>query len=157
MVNKCILREYGQVAFEYAERNSEYGEIFNRAMSSYSAMHTNWILDALDKYDFSNMQHLCDIGEGQGHLLSRLLLKYSHISGSILDSETIIKNKELLWANKIGVGNRCQHIKGNMFHKVPFAVAYIMKLILHEQNVEECIIYLLMLTGLLLIMEEYSL
>ena len=81
-------------------------------MSSYSAMHTNWILDALDKYDFSNMQHLCDIGEGQGHLLSRLLLKYSHISGSILDSETIIKNKELLWANKIGVGNRCQYIKG---------------------------------------------
>ena len=29
--------------------------------------------------------------------------------------------------------------KGNMFHNIPFADAYIMKLILHDWNDEECI------------------
>jgi SAM-dependent MidA family methyltransferase len=54
-------------------------------MSSYSASQTAWVLDALDGYDFSKIHHLCDIGGGQGHLLSNLLLKYPHMKGTVFD------------------------------------------------------------------------
>ena len=135
----AFVREYGHGAFEYAERNPEYAEVFNQAMSSYSRIYTQWVLEAFDKYDFSNIQHLCDIGGGHGHMLSHILSKYSHMKGSVLELGSVISNKELLWASKMGVGDRCQYIDGDMFREVPSADAHIMKLILHDWNDDECI------------------
>ena len=37
---------------------------------------------------------MCDVGGGQGHLLSSLLVKYPHLKGSVLELDTVIKNKE---------------------------------------------------------------
>ncbi len=48
-------------------------------------------------------------------------------------------NRELLWAGKIGVDNRCQYISRDMFPSVPPADLYMMKMILHDWNDEECI------------------
>jgi hypothetical protein len=39
----AFVREYGHVAFGYAERNTEYAQAFNQAMSSYSRMYTQWV------------------------------------------------------------------------------------------------------------------
>ncbi|MBA2268022.1 MAG: hypothetical protein H0W19_06770 [Nitrosopumilus sp.] len=60
----AFVREYGHSAFEYAKRYPEYENIFNQAMSSYSRMQTNWIIESLEKYDFSKIQYVCDIGGG---------------------------------------------------------------------------------------------
>ncbi|HEX7208262.1 MAG TPA: methyltransferase [Nitrososphaeraceae archaeon] len=135
----AFIREYDHGAFEYAEINPEYAQVFNQAMSSYSRIYTQWVLEAFDKYDFSNIQHLCDIGGGHGHMLSHLLAKYPHMKGSVLELGSVIQNKELLWANKVNVADRCQYINGDMFREVPSADAYIMKLILHDWNDEECV------------------
>ncbi len=135
----AFVREYSHGAFEYAERNPEYAEVFNQAMSSYSRIYTQLVLEAFDKYDFSNIKHLCDIGGGHGHMLSHLLSKYHHMKGSVLEIGSVIRNKEMLWASKMGVGDRCQYIDGDMFRAVPSADAHIMKLILHDWNDEECI------------------
>ena len=67
------------------DKNSEYSKVFNDAMSSYSAMHTAIVLEALSGYDFSDISHICEIGGGQGHLLSHLLSKYNHLNGTILE------------------------------------------------------------------------
>jgi predicted transcriptional regulator len=135
----AFLREYGCMAFEYADKNQEYAEVFSQAMSSYSATQTTWVLDALSGYDFSKIHHLCDIGGGYGHLLSHVLLKYHHMTGSILELKSLIKNKELLWASKMRLDDRCSYIEGDMFREVPSADAYIMKMILHDWNDEECV------------------
>ena len=135
----AFLREYGTKAFEYADRNPEYAEVFSQAMSSYSATQTTWVLDALSGYDFSKVHHLCDIGGGYGHLLSHVLLKYHHMRGSILELKSLIKNKDLLWPSKMGVDDRCMYIEGDMFTEVPSADAYIMKMIIHDWNDDECI------------------
>jgi predicted transcriptional regulator len=135
----AFLREYGCKAFEYAEKNPEYAEEFSRAMTSYSAAQTTWVLDALSAYDFSKIHHLCDIGGGYGHLLSNLLLKCHHMKGSVLELKSQIMNKELLWSTKMGVDDRCMYIEGDMFREVPTADAFIMKMILHDWNDEECI------------------
>jgi len=115
----AFLREYGAKAFEYADKNPEYAEVFSQAMTSYSATQTTWVLDALSGYDFSKVHHLCDIGGGYGHLLSNLLLKYHHMGGSILELKSLIKNKELLWSSKMGVDDRCMYIEGDMFRVIP--------------------------------------
>ena len=42
-------------------------------------------------------------------------------------------------ANKMGVQNRCTYMVGNMFDGVPKADTYIMKMILHDWSVDECV------------------
>ena len=54
----AFVREFGCRIFEYRDRNPAYAEVFNQAMSSYSSAQTNWVLDALDKYDFSNTPYM---------------------------------------------------------------------------------------------------
>jgi hypothetical protein len=134
-----FMREFGLRIFDYAAQNTDYAKVFNQAMSSYSATHTKLVLEAFEDYDFSTIHHLCDIGGGQGHLLCNILLKYPHITGTVLELEDTIKNKESLWASKMGVENRCSYIAGDMFSSVPRADAYLMKMILHDWNDEECV------------------
>ena len=135
----AFLREYGKKLFEYTESTPPYREVFNQAMSSYSRIQTGWILEALEGYDFSKIQHICDVGGGQGHLLCSILVKYPQLKGIVLELENVINKKELLWANKMGVQDRCTYIAGNMFDNVPKADAYIMKMILHDWSDDECV------------------
>jgi len=140
----AFVREFGCKLFEYRDRNPAYAEVFNQAMSSYSSTQTKWVLDALDKYDFSNMHHICDIGGGTGHLLGNLLLKYPHVKGTVLELESVINKEESLLASKLGVSERCSYVSGDMFDnssnsQIPSADAYIMKMILHDWSDEECV------------------
>ena len=135
----AFLREYGKKLFEYTESIPPYREVFNQAMSSYSRIQTGWILEALEGYDFSKIQNICDVGGGQGHLLCSILVKYPQLKGIVLELENVINKKELLWANKMGVQDRCTYIAGNMFDNVPKADAYIMKMILHDWSDDECV------------------
>jgi len=138
-----FVREFGCKLFEYRDRNPDYAEVFNQAMSSYSSAQTNWVLEALDKYDFSNIHHICDIGGGTGHLLGNLLVKYPHMKGTVLELESVTSKKELLLAPKLAVSERCSYVAGNMFcsnnSQLPSADAYIMKMILHDWSDEECV------------------
>ena len=135
----AFISEYGSNLFEYADKNSEYSKVFNNAMSSYSAMHTAMVLEALNGYDFSNVSHICEIGGGQGHLLSHLQLRYNHLKGTILELESVVNNQDSSWPIKMGLQDRCRYIKGDMFEQVPSADLYIMKMILHDWNDDECI------------------
>ncbi len=98
-----FVREFGKRIFEYGADQPSYAEVFNQAMSSYSANQTRWVLEALDGYDFSGIRHLCDIGGGHGHLICSLLLSHSHLKGTVLEMEQVIQDKTLLWANKMGI------------------------------------------------------
>jgi len=135
----AFIREYGQKIFEYADRNPQYAEVFNQAMNSYSRIQTAFVSEALDGYDFSNIHHICDVGGGQGHLLCNLLQKYPHLKGSILELGSVTRNKDLLWASKMGLDERCTYVIGDMFNEVPPADAYIMKMILHDWSDDECV------------------
>lgn len=49
----------------------------------------------------------------------------------MLERPSVIANRALLWADKMGVGDRCTYVPGDMFQEVPPADAYIVKRILH--------------------------
>jgi O-methyltransferase domain/Dimerisation domain len=133
-----FIREFGQRIFDYAAEHPSYAEVFNLAMSSYSATQTRWVLEALDGYDFSKIHNLCDIGGGHGHLMCNLLLRYPHLRGTVLEMERVIQDKTLLWTNKMGIAaDRCTYISGDMFDNVPSSDAYFMKMILHDWDDKE--------------------
>ena len=132
-------REFGLTIWEYLAQNPSHAELFNEAMSSLSSMETALVLEALENYDFSRVSHLCDIGGGHGYALGNLLAKYPHLKGSVLELPSVIENKELLWAYKLGVGDRCTYVPGDMFGEIPRADAYMMKHVIHDWNDEECI------------------
>jgi hypothetical protein len=130
----AFVREFGQPAFVYAVQHPSYGAVFNEAMSSYSSTYSLLVLEALESYDFSALSHLCDVGGGHGHTLCSLLVKYPHLKGTVLELPSVIENPELLWANKMGVGDRCTYVPGDMFREVPPADAYMVKAVIHDWN-----------------------
>ena len=134
----AFVREFGQPVFDYAVHNPSYGAVVNEAMSSYSSIANTLVLEALEPYDFSGISHLCDVGGGHGYTLCSLLVKYPQLQGTVLDLPSVIAQKELLWADKMGVGDRCTYVPGDMFKAVPLADAYMMKYIMHDWNDEEC-------------------
>jgi hypothetical protein len=135
-----FIREFGQRIFDYAAGHPSYADVFNQAMSSYSATQTRWVLEALDGYDFSKIQHICDVGGGHGHLMCSILVKYPHLRGIVFEREQVIQDKTLLWADRMGVsGDRCSYLSGNMFNEVPRSEAYFMKMILHDWDDKECL------------------
>jgi hypothetical protein len=135
----AFVREFGCMAFDYAAKDSGYAEVFNEAMTSYSSAQTAAVLEALDEYDFSSVAQVCDVGGGYGHLLSSLLAKYPHLRGSVLDLAPVVTNREAHWAPRFGVADRCSYVAGDMFEALPAADVYIMKMILHDWNDDECV------------------
>jgi hypothetical protein len=135
----AFVREFGCMAFEYAAKDTTYGELFNAAMSSYSNVHTAWVLDALQEYDFSKVSQVCDIGGGHGHLLSAILAKHPHLRGTVLDLPQAAPDTDAWWAERRGVADRCTYVGGDMFAALPTADLYITKMILHDWNDDECV------------------
>jgi len=133
----AFVREFGQHNFDYAVQHPSYGAVFDEAMSSYSGMDNALVLEALEPYDFSGISHLCDVGGGHGLTLCSLLAKYPHLQGTVLERPSVIANKALLWADKMGVGDRCTYVPGDMFQEVPRADAYMVKRVIHDWNDEE--------------------
>ncbi len=133
-----FIREFGRPAFEHAAIDPAYGKAFDAGMSGHSRVQTAWVLDALSTYDFNRFSSLCDVGGGQGYLLCHFLERYPHLRGTVLERAGVIENQKELWAEKLGVGDRCQYIAGDMFVDGPPADAYFLKMILHDWNDEEC-------------------
>ena len=134
-----FVREFGRTAFEYATVEPSYGEAFDAGMSSQSRLQTEWTIEALRGCDFQSVKHLCDVGGGQGHLLCHLLVQYPHLIGSVLERSSVIEQGQAHWARSLEVHDRCHYVAGDMFTDVPAADAYIMKMILHDWNDDECL------------------
>jgi hypothetical protein len=132
-------REFGVMAFDYAQTHPGYGAVFNQAMSSFSTLTTQWALAALANEDFSAIRTLCDVGGGHGHLACGLLGAYPHLAATVLDLPEVIGETDQLWAPRLGLSDRCRYVGGDMFREVPPADAYTLKSILHDWSDEECI------------------
>jgi hypothetical protein len=134
-----FLREFARGAFEHTRHDADYAERFNDAMSNYSVVQSALVLEALHDLDFAGFRTLCDVAGGQGYLMCALLQAYPHTSGIVLDLPAVVNERDKLWASKLGLEDRCRYVGGDMFKEVPSADAYILKLILHDWNDDECV------------------
>src|SRR5262245_3960538 len=99
----AFVREFGRMAFKYAQENQDYAERFKQAMTSYSAVQSSLVLEALRGYDFSGIRTFCDVAGGYGHLMCALLLANPELRGIVLDLPEVIEDVHELWATKLGL------------------------------------------------------
>lgn len=132
-------REYGRAAFAHAAAEPSYARAFDAGMSSQSNLQTGSVLETLRRRDLASIRDVCDIGGGHGHLLGHLLAEYPHLRGTVLERPGVGDLGEVPWAGRLGVADRCRYVAGDMFAEVPAADAYLLKLILHDWNDEECV------------------
>jgi hypothetical protein len=132
-----VEKVYGESCFGYFEKDKEVGEVFNRAMTTFSRMMGP---TAVEAYDFSylNGKTLVDIGGGHGYLLTLILKKYPEIHGTIFDLEHVHTGAHERIA-EAGLGGRCGTVGGDFFSAVPASDAYIMKHIIHDWNDEKAL------------------
>jgi hypothetical protein len=134
-----FVREFGHPVFVHVVEDADYGAVFNAAMSSYAHSLTPMVLQALETHNFSTVTHVCDVGGGHGHLLCSLLTQYPALRGTVYDLASVIADTGRLWAHKMGIGERCVYVAGDMFQEVPTADAYLLKHILHDWSDTECV------------------
>lgn len=123
-------RVHGQEPFPYLfETNRELGEIFNRAMTSFSASVAPAIAEA---YDTSGAKLLVDVAGGHGLLLSAFLKANPELKGVLFDVPTVIEGAGALLDGE-GVAARVETAAGDFFQSVPAGGdLYMMKHIIHD-------------------------
>jgi SAM-dependent methyltransferase len=119
----------GMGAFEFLERNPEYGTVFINGMGNMSATETEPVAAA---YDFSRFGTVLDFCGGQGGLLAGILRRAPETRGILFDPR-VEGNGAAGFLAEQGVADRCTTTAGDMFGPVPEgADAYVLKHIVHD-------------------------
>ncbi len=107
----------------------ELGDIFNRAMTSFSHQTIPAILEA---YDFSEAGTVADIAGGYGHLLGAILKANPGVNGILFDIEEVIAGApEML--SSYAVADRTEVIAGDFNESIPVSAdVYLLKHIIHD-------------------------
>ena len=123
-------KTHGEPVFPYLfKTNTELGEIFNRAMTSYTHQTTAPLLEA---YDFSSANIIADIGGGLGHLLGAVLQANHYATGVLFDLPEVLGGApEML--KSCGVSDRVELVGGDFTEDIPVvADIYMLKHIIHD-------------------------
>ncbi len=121
---------HGEAVFPYLyNTNKELGDIFNRAMTSYSHQSIGPLLQA---YDFSGAGTIADIAGGYGHLLAAVLAANPAARGILFDLSAVLEGApEMLDA--YGVADRVELVAGDFCNEIPVkADIYMLKHIIHD-------------------------
>ena len=127
---------HGEPVFPYLfSTNIELGEIFNRAMTSYSHQSMGPVLQA---YGFSTAGRIADIAGGYGHLLATILAANPNAKGVLFDLPAVLDGAtEML--ERHGVTDRVQLVEGDFFASIPVrADIYMLKHIIHDWYEDKC-------------------
>jgi len=125
---------YGTDLFSWfqQEENSEEWELFNAAMTSFSAGTAAAVAKA---FDFSPFGKIVDIGGGHGLLLRQLLDAAPQATGVLFDLPGVIEGAE-----QEHLGDRVELVGGDFFEAVPAGGdAYVFKHVIHDWSDEQCV------------------
>lgn len=125
---------FGMPVFPYFSEHPKVAEVFDNAMTSFSAP----IAEAVAKtYDFSEADTIADIGGGHGYLLSKILQTAPDARGVLFDQPQVIEGAGNILKKK-GTAERVATVSGDFFAEIPVeADIYLMKFILHDWNDEQ--------------------
>ncbi|MBX7072470.1 MAG: methyltransferase [Pirellulales bacterium] len=127
---------YGEPVFDYLAKHPAAGANFDAAMTAIHGRETAAMIEA---YDFSGIDHLVDVGGGNGTLLSMVLARYPNLRGTLYDLPHVVdRNRDKL--REAGIADRCRAVGGDFFQNVPTgANAYLMRHIIHDWDDERSI------------------
>ena len=125
----AVEKTVGMPVFEYLARDTALSEVFNNAMTAFSAF---VVPAALEVYDFSGIDLLVDVAGGHGQLLMSILQKHPQMRGVLFDLDHVIAGA-VPRLEQAGLSDRCTTATGDFFKAVPEGGdAYLMKHIIHD-------------------------
>jgi hypothetical protein len=120
---------HGESLFEYFGSHPDAGAVFDGAMQSLTALFADAFAQA---YDFSQMQHVVDIGGGTGALLMALLRRFPNVRGTVFEVGAVV--------SRLQKADRLEGIAGNILTDAPpKADAYILSHVLHDWDDASCV------------------
>jgi hypothetical protein len=120
---------HGMGPFEYFRKNPEASAVFNSAMTSLSARSGTGIVE---RYDFSGLRKVVDVGGGHGLLLATILRANPTMRGVLFDLPDVVVGAGQVLEN-FGVRDRCEVIGGSFFGGLPpGGEAYVLRQIVHD-------------------------
>jgi hypothetical protein len=89
------------------------------------------------EYDWTGVEHVIDVGGGNGTLISQVLAAHPHVRGTVVDLPATAENaREALARN--GLADRCAVVPGSFFEPLPKdGDVYLLSKILHDWGDEE--------------------
>jgi hypothetical protein len=127
---------FGMPVFPYFAENPAVAEIFDNAMTSFSAPMAQAVAAV---YDFSQTGTIADIGGGHGLLLATVLKNAPQANGILFDQPQVVEGADKVLETE-GVAGRVRTVGGNFFEAVPVeADLYLMKFIIHDWNDEQSV------------------
>jgi hypothetical protein len=134
--NSAFEQVYRMPIFDYYAQNPESAKIFDQAMTSFSSVEIDAVVQS---YDFSAIQTLVDVAGGHGSLIAAVLKANLHLQGILLDVAPVIEGAQPLIEAE-GLASRCQLTAGDFFQQVPVGGdAYMLKHIIHDWDNERSI------------------
>ncbi len=125
----CFDKVMGKPIFEYFPSDPRESEMFNNAMTSFSAAVIPAVLEA---YDFSGIRLLVDVAGGHGQILFSVLKEYPQMRGILSDLPHVLEGARPR-LRELGLESRCRLETCDFFKSVPAGGdAYIMKHIIHD-------------------------
>jgi O-methyltransferase domain len=122
-------RVFGAPLFEFLGDHPEEGEVFARAMGDFNRAAT---LAAAERYEWSGLRRIVDVGGGTGTLLESVLARHPDAHGVLFDVPGVIDGAR--------VGDRCEAVAGDFFTAVPpGGDAYVLSWILHDWDDERAL------------------
>lgn len=117
--------------FQYLTEHPDEAAIFDRAMTSNTALSGRAVLAS---YDFSGIERIVDVGGGHGLLIATILRAYPTMRGILFDRPEVVQGAPpLLEAAR--VADRCDVRSGDFFEHVPEGGdAYLLRQIIHDWN-----------------------
>jgi O-methyltransferase/methyltransferase family protein len=119
----------GKSFFDYIGDAPEFGQVFNDAMTSLSALSIGPVVEA---YDFTPYSTIVDVAGGHGRLLAAILASAPDAQGVLYDLPEVIAGATPL-LREHGVAERVRLVEGSFFDGIPAGGdAYILKHIIHD-------------------------
>jgi hypothetical protein len=122
-------------AFDVIFSNEELAQVFNNAMTTFSALVIPAVLEA---YDFGDIGTLADVAGGHGFVLTAILKKYPKMKGILFDLDHVVEGARQR-INEMKLADRVELAPGDFFQSVPPADSYVMKHIIHDWDDEKAV------------------
>ncbi len=92
--------------------------------------------DVVAAFDWSALEHVVDVGGGDGSLLVAILRAHPRLSGTVVDLDGAVRAARESFA-AAGLGGRADAVTGSFFDPLPAgADAYVLSLVLHDWDDE---------------------
>jgi SAM-dependent methyltransferase len=119
----------GTGVWEYRAHHPEYAALFDAAMSNFSGVHVDAVLEA---YPFSAFRRVADLGGGVGRFLVALLSAHPGMKGILFDLPHVAEGARERIASA-GLADRCEVLGGDIFAGAPEgADAYVLSRVIHD-------------------------